>query len=96
MAETVSEADLEQARARSEFTAEQGQIWVKRLQAELSVLPKGTVVIIDIATGQYVAAKTWLEADPIFDQRFGTSALGFVHRIGERTFIGGGLGQDHR
>jgi hypothetical protein len=88
----LTEQDLEQARARSKFTAEQGQIWVSRKQAEFNALPKGTVVIIDIATGQYVTGKTYLEASPAFCQRFGKSALGFVHRIGEHTFIGGGLG----
>ena len=88
----MTEADLEQARARSAFTAEQGRIWVSRKQTELDALPKGTVVIIDIATGEYVTGRTYLEADPVFDQRFGSSALGFVYRIGERTFIGGGIG----
>ena len=88
----VTEIDLEQARARSWFTAEQGKIWISRKQAELDALPKGTVVIIDIATGEYVTGKTYLEAEPVFDGRFGTSALGFVHRVGERTFIGGGIG----
>lgn len=87
-----TDLDLEQARARSKFTAEQGQIWISRKQAELDALPKGTVVIIDIATGEYVTGKTYLDAEPEFDKRFGSSALGFVHRIGERTFVGGGIG----
>jgi hypothetical protein len=89
---TLTELDLEQARARSKFAAEQGKIWVSRKQSEFSELPKGTVVIIDIVTGAYVTGKTYLEASPSFGQRFGRSALGFVHRIGEHTFIGGGLG----
>ena len=84
--------DLDQARARSAFTAEQGQLWLERKKSEIEALPKGTVVVIDIATGEYVTGKTWLEANPIFDQRFGTSALGFVYHVGERTFIGGGIG----
>jgi hypothetical protein len=61
-------------------------------KAELDTLPKGTVVLIDIATGNYVTAATWLAAHPIFAQRFGSSALGFVYRVGERSFIGGGIG----
>ena len=88
--------DLDQARARSAFTCEQGQLWLEKKRAEIEALPKGTVVIIDIVTGEYVTGKTWLEANPVFDQRFGSSALGFVHHAGERTFIGGGIGQDHR
>jgi hypothetical protein len=90
--DTDLEADLRQARARSAFTAEQGKIWVARKQALFDALPKGTVVIIDIATGGYVTGATYLDATPLFNQRFGSSALGFVHRIGERTFIGGGIG----
>ncbi len=86
------EADLTQARARSAFTAEQGKIWVARKQTLLDALPKGTVVIIDIATGDFVTGATYLDANPLFSQRFGASALGFVYRIGERTFIGGGIG----
>jgi hypothetical protein len=89
---TTPNADIEQARARSTFACQQGEIWVARKQAELDILPKGTVVIIDIVTGHYVTAATWLAAHPLFLQRFGSSALGFVHHVGERTFIGGGLG----
>jgi hypothetical protein len=88
----MTEADLEQARARSAFTAEQGMIWVTRKKAELDALPLGTVVVIDIATGEYVTGTSFLETNPAFNQRFGSSALGFVHRVGERTFIGGGIG----
>jgi hypothetical protein len=87
----MTDEDLEQARARSAFSATQGQIWVSRKRAELDALPKGTVVIIDVATGNYVTGKTWLEGHPLFEQRFGKSALGFVHRVGERTFVGGGI-----
>jgi hypothetical protein len=87
----MTDEDLEQARARSEFSASQGQIWVSRKRAELDALPKGTVVIIDIVTGGYVTGATYLNATPLFSERFGTSALGFVHRIGQRTFIGGGI-----
>jgi uncharacterized membrane-anchored protein len=88
--------DLAQARARAVFTSEQGQLWLAKKQAEIDALAKGTVVVIDIVTGDYVTAKTWLEAHPAFTQRFGSSALGFTHHVGERTFVGGGIGQDHR
>lgn len=84
--------DLDQARARANFTAAQGQIWLDKKRAEIDALPKSTVVIIDIVSGEYVAGKTWLEAHPVFNQRFGASALGFVYHVGERTFIGGGIG----
>ena len=85
-------SDDEQARARSVFAAEQGEIWVAKKRSELDALPKGTVVVIDIATGKYVTGKTWLQAHPAFAQRFGPSALGYIYRVGERSFIGGGIG----
>jgi hypothetical protein len=84
--------DLAQARARAAFTSEQGQLWLEKKQAEIAALAKGTVVVIDIVTGDYVTGKTWLEAHPAFTQRFGSSALGFTHHVGERTFVGGGIG----
>jgi len=88
----MTEADLEQARALSASAAEQGQLWIARKSAEIEALPTGTVVIIDVATGEYVTGKTWLEANPIFDERFGSNTLGFVHRVRSPTFIGGGIG----
>ena len=88
----MSARDLDQARARSEFSCEQGQLWIEKKKAEIDAIPRGTVVVIDIVTGEYVTAKTWLEAHPLFVQRFGSSALGFVHHVGERTFVGGGIG----
>jgi hypothetical protein len=84
--------DLDQARARSNFACEQGEIWVAKKKDELDVLPTGTVVLIDIVTGEYVAGKTFLEVKPAFKQRFGSSALGFVYRVRDRSFIGGGIG----
>jgi hypothetical protein len=69
-----------------------GLQWVERKRAELEALPTGTVVVIDIETGEYVTGKTGLEAHPLFKQRFGAAARGFVHRVRDRTFIGGGIG----
>jgi hypothetical protein len=88
----MTDTKLDRARARTEFTCVQGRLLLEEKRAEIEALPKGTVVIIDIATGEYVTGKTFLEANPIFNQRFGSSALGFTHYVGERTFIGGGIG----
>ena len=83
----MTEADLEQARARSAFTAAQGLQWVERKQAELDALPTRTVVVIDIKTGDYVTGKTLLEACDLFDQSFGAATPGFIHRVRDRSFI---------
>ncbi len=88
----MTAADLDLSRALSKFACEQGEIWVAKKKIELDALPTGTVVLIDIATGDYVAGKTFLEVNPLFTQRFGSSALGFVYRVRDRTFIGGGVG----
>jgi hypothetical protein len=87
----MTATDIDQARARSKFACEQGEIWVAKKKTELDALPTGTVVLIDIVTGDYVTGKTFLEASPSFKQRFGASALGFVHRARDRTCIGGGV-----
>jgi hypothetical protein len=88
----MANRDLAQARARAAFTGEQGRLWLVKMQAEIAALAQGTVVVIDIVTGEYVTAKTWLEAHLVFTQRFGPSALGFTRHVGERTLIGGGIG----
>jgi hypothetical protein len=70
---------------------QQGLMWAEKKRAELDALPTGTVVVIDIETGDYVTGRTGLEAHPMFKQRFGPSASGFVYRVRDRTFIGGGI-----
>ena len=84
--------DLEREHERTKHAAERGGEWVRSKRAELDALPVGTVVVIDVATGEMVIGKTWLEAHHDFVERFGKGTLGYVHRIGERTFIGGGIG----
>ena len=88
----ISDDDMEGARARSALAVEQGVAWVKRMQPELDALPTGMVVVVNVLTGEWTAGKTWLEAHRAFAQRFGTSIPGYVHRVRDRTFIGGGIG----
>jgi hypothetical protein len=88
----MTEVDMEQARARTAFTCQQGEVWAQRKERELAGLTRGTVVIIDIVSGEYVTGTTFLTAHPLFEQRFGTSAMGYCLHVGEPTFIGGGIG----
>lgn len=83
--------DLQQEHERTKLAAEQGAEWVQRKQAELDALPAGTVAVINVSTGDFVTGKSWPEAHELFVERFGKGTLGYVHRIGERTFIGGGI-----
>lgn len=88
----MSTMDLDDLHAQTLRTAEQGDVWVRRKEAELEAMPQGTVVVIDVATGDYVTGRTWLEAHHLFVNRFGEGTPGFVHRIRDRTFVGGGIG----
>lgn len=89
----ADDVELERRLARIEFIGEEGDYWLEKLAAELSRLPAGTAVVINVANGEYVTAPTRLEAMDKFDQRFGADAtFGFVHEIGQPVFVGGGVG----
>jgi hypothetical protein len=45
----------------------------------------GSFVVVNIATGEYVAAASFMEANTAFMQRF-PGARGFAHRLGEPLF----------
>ena len=85
-------SDAGERRARTAVLAEQGDAWVEKKRDEFEAMPSRTVVLIDVRTGQYTTGKTWLEARAEFDSRFGTQIAGYVHRVRDRTFVGGGIG----
>ena len=85
-------SDAGERRARTAVLADQGEAWVEKKRDELEALPSRTVVLIDVRTGQYTTGKTWLEARAEFDSRFGTEIAGYVYRVRDRTFVGGGIG----
>jgi hypothetical protein len=84
--------DVLDRRIRTAALAEQGEAWVEKKRDELEALPSRTVVLIDVRTGQYTTGKSWLEARAAFDSRFGSEIAGYVHRVRDRTFVGGGIG----
>jgi hypothetical protein len=87
-------AELERARsrARSEFVGNEGDYWLQKLETELAKLPLYTVVVINVANGEFVTAGSRLEAMDKFDQRYGeNTTFGFVHEIGRPVLIGGGV-----
>ena len=85
-------SDADERRARSETLAMQGEAWVYKKWGELEALPSRTVVLIDVRTGEYVTGQTWLEARTAFDTRFGSEIAGYVYRVRDRAFVGGGMG----
>jgi hypothetical protein len=81
---------LAQSKKSLQATVRQGKAWVDKLEPELRALPKGTVVVINCATGEYVTAESRLAGMDRFEERFGDVA-GYLHEIGGGLFIGGGI-----
>jgi hypothetical protein len=80
----------ERLRAASELAGDKGEAWLERLEPEFSTLPRGTVVIINCMTGEYVTGTTRLAALREFQERFGQAA-GLMHEVGGGIFVGGGI-----
>jgi hypothetical protein len=65
--------------------------WLKDRADWVATLPARTVIVICVATGEYVTASTPVEAMIAFEARFGPNQPGFLHEVGHRVFIGGGI-----
>ena len=85
-------SDAGERRARTAVLAERGDAWVAKKRDEFEAMPSRTVILIDVRTGRYTTGKTWLEARAQFDSRFGAEIAGYVYRVRDRTFVGGGIG----
>jgi hypothetical protein len=81
---------LARKQATVEEAVRQGKAWVQKLASELGGLPKGTVVVINCATGEYVTADSRLAGLRMFQDRFG-DIPGYLYEIGGGLFIGGGI-----
>lgn len=88
---TTSDEQLAAQRARSEAITKAGKRWIEVKSSELASLDFGTVVIFDVETGEYVTGATRLEAMDAYDRTIGPHRPGFMHQIGKRIFLGGGL-----
>jgi hypothetical protein len=85
-------AELAAHRARAERHNAVADRWLADNAAFVASLSTGTVVIINIATGDFVVGPSAADAKAAFRAKFGTEAGGWLHRIGHPLFIGGGLG----
>jgi hypothetical protein len=65
--------------------------WLKDNAALIATLPVRTAIVICVESGEYVTASTRVDALVAFEKRFGKQAQGFLHEVGHRTFIGGGI-----
>jgi hypothetical protein len=90
-----AENDLSERRARMRaqnvYAGERGKYWREHHDAAFKLLPKGTIVVINCRTGEYVTAPTRLEADDAYEQRFGKNEIGYSFEVGGGIFVGGGL-----
>ena len=90
---TITDEECTWSRERNEQVGLAGGRWVEQKAGEFERLPTGTVVIIDIETGEYVTGTTAIEAMDLYDLKIGADRAGFIHRVRRPTFIGGGLAQ---
>jgi hypothetical protein len=85
-------AELAARRARAEQHNAVADRWLEENAAFVAALSTGTVLIINVATGDHVVGPSSTDAMLAFRAKFGTEAWGWMHRIGCPIFIGGGLG----
>ena len=78
-------------RAESQYAGEVGEAWARRLEQQFAQLPKGTIVVINCRTGEYVVGASRLAAGDEFERRFG-KCVGYMMEIGGGIFVGGGIG----
>ena len=77
---------------RAGLISQEAARWKTHHAEAFSQLPRGTTVMIDITTGEFVTGSTWQLALDAFEQRFGTEErLSHSFAIDRPTFIGGGL-----
>jgi len=72
------------------------ETWLTNHTDAVSKLAIGTILIINVATGEYVAAPSEDQAEAEFQGKFGRRVRGFVHRVGRPTTIGGGWWALHK
>ena len=88
----MKDIDQERFEAQTEFAVREGERWRQQKRAELEGLSVGTVVMINVISGEYITAPSRIEAMDRFDQRFGRkTTLGYSFEVGRPVFIGGGI-----
>jgi hypothetical protein len=83
--------DLAERRREARASRHYADQWLKDHADWVANLPVRTVIVICVATGAYVTASTPVEALVAFEKRFGPDQPGFLHEVGHRVFIGGGI-----
>lgn len=66
-----------------------GDAWLAAHAELVASFPAGTVIMIEVASGNYETAKSYEAARTAFRSRFGPSAPAHVHRVGMPIRVGG-------
>ncbi len=77
-------------KAELEASGKKAKAWLEAHKDLVESMPTGAFVLIELETGAYVSAPDYAPARATFDDRFGPSALSFVHRVRMPTTVGGG------
>lgn len=92
--DSLSAVEVEILRSNRAETRIRAQTCIAALRHQIDAAPKGTVFAIDLASGSFVAAPSSIAAIDAFQERFGHGrTLGWLHEVGRRVVIGGGLGK---
>jgi len=87
-----TELSQERSDARTKFICEEGRAWKEVLADEFDKLDDGTAVVINIVNGEYVTAKTPLEALDKFTQQYGeNNTFSYSFQVNFPIFVGGGI-----
>lgn len=85
-------SDHDQFSSQTSFAVREGERWRRMRATELESLPIGTIVMINVANGEYVTAATRLSAIDKFHDRFGrNTTLAYSFEVGRPVFVGGGI-----
>ena len=92
-----SEQAKQQSVSISSLDAEEiaafGSRWLAAHKAQVSAMPTGTGLAVDMSSGKYVSASNCLSAMDLFEETFGLQAIAWVHEVGVPISLGGGLWQ---
>lgn len=89
----MTQNEHERFRAQTAFAVQEGKRWRDEKASEFTVLPAGTVVMINVVNGSYVTAGNRLAAIDKFQQQFGNgTTLAYSFEVDRPVFIGGGIG----
>jgi len=64
-----------------------GKVWVKTLEREISELPQGIWICINVETGEYVLGSDEGDASKTFRDKFGAKVPAFLHWVGGQIHV---------